>query len=418
MSETDVEFESLHDESTLVAAVVSLTNADVDILDRVEPEDFSDAHFGEIWRAARQVRVSNKMISPRNIRAIHDNQPVQNRLKAAQAQVVTNEAVGQAEHAVKDLARKRRLQAALKAGLERLQTADSYSVALADAHAELERLQGSETPKNVHWFGSLVDEWQDWVNTPKERQRVIATPWEGLNDRLAGGLHAGRSYVIGGRPGAGKSVAGANIALHAAENGHPSVVFSVEMGRIEVTSRMLASGSQTNYGHITKRTLDNHDMARIGEYIDSNSHIPLAIVDKANVTLEYINSTCRSIKRKHGLDVVVVDYLQLLKESDSKVPRERQVANISRGMKLLARDLECVVVIACQLNRNSANEKRTPTLADLRESGSIEQDADVVVLLHHADEESGEIELAVAKNRTGPPGAITRTWAAHQSRIA
>ena len=143
--------------------------------------------------------------------------------------------------------------------------------------------------------------------------------------------------------------------------------------------------------------------------------MPLRIVDRADITVDYVRATCRSVKRSHGLDVVFVDYLQLLSPTDSQATRERQVAHISRSLKILSRELDCAVVTACQLNRNAANEARAPRLSDLRESGSIEQDADVVVLLHRHTE--GDIDLIVAKNRTGPLTTLTQTWAASQAAI-
>lgn len=411
-------YESLHDETILLAAIMSLTNPDLGLLDRIKPEDFSDANTGEIWSAARQVRDSGKLVSPRNIRKIRDNLPVKTRLRAIEGVVTNDTKVAEAEATVKDLSRRRRLQAALFASLERLDAADTYSEALEATHGEMERLERAQAPTSMRWFDTLVDDWLEWAEKPAGEVRVFPTPWSDLNEVLAGGLHGGRSYVIGARPGGGKSIAGANLALYAAECGHTAVMFSVEMGHIEVTSRLLAAGSQTKYGSITRRLLSKDEFAHLSEYIDSNRHIPLGVNDRANVSVEYIAATCRAIKRQRGLDVIFVDYLQLLKETDSKAARERQVAHMSRSLKLLSRELDCAVIIACQLNRNSSNEKRPPALADLRESGSIEQDADVVILLHQTDEQPGDIDLIVAKNRTGPIRRLTELWAAHQSRIA
>lgn len=190
----------------------------------------------------------------------------------------------------------------------------------------------------------------------------------------------------------------------------------------EVTARMIASGAQANYGQITRRQLDQFTHDRIEEYLAERAEtLPLRIVDKTNISVEYIAATCRAVKRRHGLRVVFVDYLQLLRESDSRVARERQVAQMSRALKVLAGELDVAIVIACQLNRASVSGTgqqaggRAPTLADLRESGSIEQDADVVILLHHRSE--GDVDLVVAKNRTGAPGTVVQRWAPYQARI-
>ena len=418
MIEHPQELESPADETTLLASVLSFTNPDLDALDRVSPEDFADPNIGEIWSSCRQVRNAGKLLSARNIRAVRDNLPIQNRLKQVEGVIVPDSKAAQAEAVVIDLARRRRLQAALRASLERLDGAETYSEALEHAHGEMARLQGTGAPRSVVWFSEAVEAWQDWINSPRESTTVVPTPWPDLNEKIAGGLHAGRSYVVGGRPGEGKSLAGANLALHAAEQGHTAAIFSVEMGKVEVTSRLLASGSRTRYSQIVRRQMDGRDQERVGEYIDTNNHMPLAIIDKPNVSVEYIAATCRSIKRQRGLDVVFVDYLQLLKETDSKATRERQVATMSRGLKILARELDCAVIIACQLNRNSANDKRPPALSDLRESGAIESDCDVALLLHHPPDQPGDVEFVVAKNRTGSTGTVRLMWAAHESRIA
>src|SRR5699024_3679954 len=247
------------------------------------------------------------------------------------------------------------------------------------------------------------------------------TPWPTMNNHLSGGLEAGRSYVVGGRPGDGKSLAGANLATHAAENGHSALIFSVEMGEHEVVSRIIASGARANYGQITNRMLDQGNFDKINAYAAQKATMPLRIVDRADITLDSVKAICRSVKREHGLDVVFVDYLQLLTPTDSQLARERQVANISRGLKIMSRELDCAVITACQLNRNTSNESRPPRLSDLRESGTIEQDADVVILLNRTgaggENMDGDIELIVAKNRTGPKGNVMQKWAAHQAAI-
>ena len=218
---------------------------------------------------------------------------------------------------------------------------------------------------------------------------------------------------------------GANLAQYAAEQGHTALIFSVEMSEHEVVSRALAAGSRANYGQITKRLIDQANYDKIDAYAAQRRSMPLWIVDRADITVDSVRATCRTVKREHGLDVVFVDYLQLLSPTDSQATRERQIAHISRSLKILSRELDCAVVTACQLNRNTANEDRAPRKADLRESGSIEQDADVVILLHHlvhrrsdgTTEHSGEIDLIVDKNRTGPRDTITQAWAAAQAAI-
>ena len=155
------------------------------------------------------------------------------------------------------------------------------------------------------------------------------------------------------------------------------------MPTFEVTSRIVAASTGTNYGAIVKRDIDADDDQQIRQWINHirQSGMPLYLADKPGMTVESIMSQARALKRRSGLDVIFVDYLQLIKESDSRVSRERQVAHISWSLKQLAKELDIAVVIAAQLNRNSAQENTPPQLNELRESGSIEQDADVVILI-------------------------------------
>lgn len=415
-------FESDADETILVCAILSVTNPDPDLLDRIHPEVLSGWR-AKIWEYARDLRAEGKAPTPRNILARSGGDVVMRQaLEPLRGQSHPSARVLEAERTVVDLAKFRRLQGALTGALERITQAETYSDALEAAHGELGRLEEASQPESVTDFAHLWDEWLEELATPPERSEPIPTPWAALDDKLAGGLHRGRTYVIGGRPGQGKSIAGVNIATHAAENGHPALVFSVEMGRTEVRNRVIASGAQAEYGQITKRRIDDHNMAKIAEWGDTNRTMPLLVVDKANIGVEYVTAVCRTIKRTRGLDVVFVDYLQLLAATGSKAPRHEQIGHMSRALKVLAMDLDVAVVIACQLNRNSANEKRPPALSDLRESGAIEQDCDVAILLHHlfADngDHTGDVELVVAKNRTGPTCTITARWAAYQARIS
>ncbi|MFT4125095.1 MAG: DnaB-like helicase C-terminal domain-containing protein [Gordonia sp. (in: high G+C Gram-positive bacteria)] len=410
---------SLDDEKILVSTILSITNPDADLIDRIQPEDLTGWN-AKIWAYAAACRADGQPTTPRAILARAGGDIVlRQNLDTLTGLSWPIARIRDAEHHVRELGRLRRLEDALRGALERLGSSDSYSVALENTHGELGRLDGANPPTEVHDFADAWDRWWDHTTGPiTPRAKPIPTPWPAIDTKLAGGLHRGRTYVIGARPGGGKSLAGANIALHAAENDHRAVIFSVEMGEIEITSRIVAAGAEAEYKQITTRTLDDHNRERIAEWGDTYRTMPLHLVDNADIGVEYVASVCRTLKRTHGdLAVVFVDYLQLLRPGALKAPRHEQIGAMSRALKVLAMDLDVAIVIACQLNRGSAGEKRAPRLDDLRESGSIEQDCDVAILLHHPDGQPGDVELIVAKNRTGGTGTITCRWAAYQSRI-
>lgn len=292
--------------------------------------------------------------------------------------------------------------------------------ALTYVQRELDALHGETENPTLHKFDSILGQWWEWIETPDDKIRTIPTPWPELDDVLAGGMHPGRSYIIAARPGHGKSIALSNFASYAAQQGRKGVLFSVEMGRVEVASRIIAAGALADYGRITRRQLDDFSMGRIAKFVAESESMPLWISDQASLTIAEIGRQARELKNRHGLDFVAVDYVQLVKPGDSKSARERQISEISWALKNMSKELDIVVVAACQINRGSTKEKRPPTIADLRESGSLEQDCDVAILLHHElieGQPTGEVEMIVGKNRTGKLCSITLPWRSYQARI-
>lgn len=277
-----------------------------------------------------------------------------------------------------------------------------------------------ETHHTTTYENTLEDWWTDTLQ-PLDLTNVIPTPWPELNDMLNGGLHPGRSYILAGRPGVGKSVAALNIAGHATENNKHTSLWSLEMPTLEVMSRILANGARAEYSQITKHQLDQHNQNLLAAYTDAYPVLPLTINDRANITIDQITTEAHTRKNTGNLDLAVIDYLQLVTAAQTDTPRQEQVAYISRNIKILAKELKIPTVTACQLNRGPATLNRPPALTDLRESGAIEQDADTVILLHHETDPTGQptgyITLIIAKNRAGKTGQLQLPWRAYQQRI-
>jgi replicative DNA helicase len=257
-----------------------------------------------------------------------------------------------------------------------------------------------EVNEPVSSGGMLKDIIQEWRNWQETDAGVIPTPWPELNKDLpAGGFAVGSLIVVGGRPGGGKSNAGLNVALEAAEKGHKTTVFSVEMDRKEVLSRVLAAATWSPVREIIGRNMEKGTWERVEEWIATNEDIPLEIQDKAYITVEDIVAHCRARRP----EVLFVDYAQLIIASNPRLPRHEQVSHITRTLKVAAKELQMVVIAASQLNRgNTEGKGRLPTMEDLRESGSVEQDADVVLLLHRDQNNPNVVKLICAKNRNGP----------------
>ncbi len=244
-------------------------------------------------------------------------------------------------------------------------------------------------------------------------------------DELTNGLHPGQMVIVAARPALGKSTLGLDFCRAASiKNGLTSVIFSLEMNRTEITMRLLSAEARIALNHIRNGHMSDEDWTRLARKMPEVSEAPLFIDDSPNMTMMEIRAKARRLKQRHDLRLVVVDYLQLMTSGRRVESRQVEVSEFSRQMKLLAKELEVPIVAIAQLNRGA--EQRTdkrPLLSDLRESGSLEQDADVVVLLHREDayeREStrpGEADLIVAKHRSGPTDTIVVAFQGHYSRF-
>jgi replicative DNA helicase len=244
-------------------------------------------------------------------------------------------------------------------------------------------------------------------------------------DALTNGLHAGQMIVIAARPAIGKSTLALDFARAAAvKHGLATVMFSLEMSRNEVTMRLLSAEARVSLQSMRTGQLGDDDWTRLARRMSEVVDAPLFIDDSPNMSMMEIRSKCRRLKQRHDLKMVIIDYLQLMSSPRRVENRQQEVSEMSRSLKLLAKEIEVPVIAISQLNRGP--EQRTdkrPLLSDLRESGSIEQDSDVVILLHredyyeHESPRAGEADLIVAKHRNGPTATVTVAFQGHYSRF-
>ena len=247
----------------------------------------------------------------------------------------------------------------------------------------------------------------------------VATGYTDL-DKLLSGLQASSLYVVGGRPSMGKTSFALGMAAHTAIRvQRPVLIFSLEMGHMELTQRMLCAEARVDATKARDGNLATDDWNKITAAIGRLETAPMWIDDNPNVTVMEIRARARRLKSRVGdLAMIVVDYLQLMTGRQSADNRQVEVAEISRGLKILARELQCPVVALSQLSRNlEMRQQKRPMLADLRESGAIEQDADVVMFIYRDEvynpdniDTAGMAEIIVAKNRNGPTGTTTLTF--------
>jgi replicative DNA helicase len=244
-------------------------------------------------------------------------------------------------------------------------------------------------------------------------------------DALTNGLHAGQMVVIAARPALGKSTLALDLARAASiKHGLTSVIFSLEMSRNEITMRLLSAEARVALSSMRTGQMNDEDWNRLARRMSEVAHAPMFIDDSPNMSMMEIRAKCRRLKQQHDLRLVIVDYLQLMTSPKRVENRQQEVSELSRSLKLLAKELNVPVIAVAQLNRGP--EQRTdkrPMLSDLRESGSIEQDSDVVILLHREDAyekespRAGEADFIVAKHRNGPTTTVTVAFQGHYSRF-
>ncbi len=244
-------------------------------------------------------------------------------------------------------------------------------------------------------------------------------------DALTNGLHPGQMIVIAARPAIGKSTLALDLARAAAVRHQQStVIFSLEMSRNEITMRLLSAEARVPLHSMRTGQLGEEDWTRLARRMSEVVDAPLYIDDSPNMSMMEIRAKCRRLKQRQDLRLVIIDYLQLMSSPRRVENRQQEVSEMSRSLKLLAKELDVPVIAISQLNRGpeQRNDKR-PLLSDLRESGSIEQDSDVVILLHREDAyerespRAGEADMIVAKHRNGPTATVTVAFQGHYSRF-
>lgn len=401
---------------------VTMRSLREDALSRVVPEHFGSGIYGGMWSAAARLRANGQAINRRTLIA-----ECHREAGGTLAEQILDSLDGYLPRAndyprivqeVIGAGKLRTLVASLTRAIQRAYSAEDFASAYTAAVDELEKLaDDDETTVDLVPMRQVVADLEEHFKEPDHYQQVVPSPWHDFNERAAGGFHRGRLHIVGARPGDGKSVATHQAASYAAENGYSAVIFSLEMGRVEVGGRLAANSARIDMGEISRADLSAYSWSSFGEFARRSADWPLWIVDRAGMSVDYIVSTCRMMKRRHGLDVICIDYLQLLSIPGIQ-SREQQVSEIARRFKNLSRELDCAVLVPSQLNRDTVR-RGSPSMADLRESGGIEAHADLIVLLARqkfetgheaAGQYTGMISLDIAKNRFGRTGSIELPW--------
>ena len=290
---------------------------------------------------------------------------------------------------------------------------DDVTKALDEAETKVFEISEDRVTDSIKPVSDLMPLVMDQLQETFERGDTItglATGYNDLDDLLSG-LQPSTLNIVGARPAMGKTAFGLGMAVHAAQTSRkPVLVFSLEMGHTELTQRILSSEARVDSSKLRNGRLTEADWSKLGKAV-GRLEVPLYLDDNPRVTVMEIRAKARRLKSREGLALIVIDYLQLMSGSNSE-NRQLEVSEISRGLKILARELQIPIVALSQLSRNlESRQDKRPMLADLRESGSLEQDADVVMFLYRDEvynsdsPDKGSAEVIVAKHRSGPIGS-------------
>jgi replicative DNA helicase len=273
-------------------------------------------------------------------------------------------------------------------------------------------------------IGQCLMDAMDTINDRLNQQGLagVSTGYSDL-DEVTGGMCKSNLVILGARPSMGKTALMLNMARATAQNGIFTAIYSLEQSMLALAERFIVADSQLDGHNVRSGKLGEADRFAILESASKLNNLPIVIADNASMSVTEIMASARRLKRRNNLGMVFIDYLQIIRSDEPKAPREQQVSTIAKRLKQMSKALDIPVVALSQLNREvEKREDKRPRLSDLRETGAIEQDADLIMFLHRPDaynpeEKPGEAEVVVAKNRDGRVGVVSLAYRKHCFRF-
>lgn len=377
----------------------------------IDAASFSHLHYGRIFKTIGHLIGRHEVADPYSVcewlrvAGLEDEAGGLGHLLELAGCVTTGSRAAVYARRVAEFASQRALQDFAEQAPSIVDKAETTAAAIDQLQAMLGQLQRTQARGEPQTLGDFVQQAVSNLNaiSAGEQSPGWSTGLPSLDKALGGGLKAGRLVVIAARTSVGKTSLATQILLQCADDGHPGLMLSQEMSGAELAGRALAHRGRIAMDRLATAELDNDDWAALPEAADQLAALPVWIDDQPALRLVDIAAKARAVQRRHGLRIVVVDYLQLTAADPVKgQSRHHQIEGISRGIKALAKELGVCVLLLSQLNRSA--EDGEPELWHLKESGAVEEDADSVLLLHPAGNEPGGAQVVcckVAKNRGG-----------------
>lgn len=417
-------------EMAIAGAAIQYRNLLDEAADRVTPGDFYSV-AGYVFAAALSLRDQQRPIEPTEVlMELQDRGDLERvgggaYLHTLMQHAAVGGSISRFSTAIFEDAERRRLQQALRTSIQMTEhaswdpSADTDQVRKLVDEALVRRV--GERPRDVSAaMVKLLDE----LENPPPKLDVVETPFADLNHLLGGGFRKNQLVVVAGRPGLGKSVLSTDFARKAAiQDGERSVIFTLEMSEEEVLQRVTAAEARVPLRAIQTRNVTRQQLAAAAQAGARISGSPLTIDFAPGCTLEHIRSQLRWLSREDSPKLAVVDYLQIMK-APKNPRRDLELGMVTQELKAMAGEFGLTIVLLSQLNRDSQKRQdKRPQIAELKDSGSIEADADIVILIHREDAyesespRAGEAELIVAKNRSGPLATVMVAAQLHYSRL-
>ena len=428
MAESRVLPHNLDAEKSALGAAISSEEALSAVIEKLHPDDFYDKNNKEIFKAILKLTKDN---SPVDILTVSDMLKRNRSLKMIGGKEYLEDIVktcpdtSNAEEYAKIVSEKASLRKLIISANEIINESFKEKEEVAEIIGKAEKnifeiSQEKQRGKYSHIEEALLNNVEAIDKAQKSKGGItgVATGFKDL-DQKTSGLQKSDLIILAARPAMGKTAFALSIARNAAVKFGASVmIFSMEMSKEQLSQRLLSMEARIELQKLKTGEIDKMDWSDINDAIDVLSRANIFIDDTPGISITEMKSKCRKLKAESGLDLVIIDYLQLMSMEGRTESRTQEITGLSRNLKLLARELNCPVIVLSQLSRapEQRNDHR-PMLSDLRESGSIEQDADIVLFLYRDEyyngeqsEAQGECEVIVAKHRSGPTGVMKVAW--------
>lgn len=418
---------SLDAERGLLGSVFLDNNILHDITQSLKPEDFYRESHQIVYRVMREMYLENRPVDFITLAEELTQRQLFDKVGAEEGLIDLTQAVphpANAKFYAEIVRQKAVMRALIRASSEVLQLSYANTLTAGElieaAESRIFEISDEQASGQTVELCDVVLTAMDRITERSENKKAVTGVGTGFIDLddMTGGFQGSQLIILAARPSMGKTALALNVIDHVSVTlGQPVLFFSLEMGQMELAERMLAARGRVE-GHKlrTGHHLGTLEMSKIGEAFEVLRAAPVFIDDTPSRTILQITANARRLRLRNQIGLIIIDYIQLIEQDDSRESRQEHIAKVSRRLKTLARELTVPVIALSQLNRGvETREDRRPRMADLRESGAIEQDADIVLLLHRPEyydpnDSPGQAELIIAKNRSGATGNVKLTF--------